>query len=151
MSPLSHISFHTVIQCHTYLSTNPTALSTWLSLPNGPIASIILLDQLPRNMFRGTPAMFSTDFLALPIAKSIISSTQDSGMMPHERMFVYMCLQHSEVLEDVKRAEELLKGLAEEEAGHKKMYNGILRGARGHVEMLESAFLLPFSHHPPSL
>ena len=131
-------------QSHTHLSTTPNALSTWLSLPKGPIAAIILLDQLPRNMFRGTPAMFATDVLALPIAKSIISSAQDKTMTPHERLFVYMCLQHSEVLDDAKRAEELLKGLAGEREG--KTYNGILKSARGHVEMLESVFFPPLSH-----
>lgn len=88
-------------------------------------------------MFRGTAAMFATDPLVLPVAKSLVSSGKDKEMTPHERLFIYMCIQHSEVLDDVILAESLLRALAiesDDDAG--KMYNGILKSAGAHVEML---------------
>lgn len=113
----------------------------WQSLTKGPIAAIILLDQLPRNMFRGTSSMFVTDPLALAIAKRLVSLGEDKQMTAHERLFVYMSLQHSEILEDVKQAEELMTNLAnEKDEDYGKVYNGILKSARGHVEMLESQY-----------
>lgn len=88
--------------------------------------------------------MFATDPIALAIAKSLVSSGKHKEMAPHERLFVYMCIQHSEVLDDVKQAEELLNELAaERDQDYGKTYNGILKSARAHVEMLESS-LSPF-------
>ena len=100
--------------------------------------------------------MFATDHLVLPVAKDLVTSGKDKSMFANERLFVYMCIQHSEILEDVKLAEELMKGLAEENVvEHGRLYDGILKSARGHVEMVESAsrfsFTLHITHTEPHL
>ena len=64
------------------------------------LALILLLDQFPRNMFRGTPRAFATDPLALETARHAVARGLDRGMLPVERMFVYLPFEHSEALAD---------------------------------------------------
>src|SRR5262245_30247300 len=59
----------------------------WLATPRGRLAFIILLDQLSRNMYRGTPEMFSGDALALRAAIQGIDAGEDKALRFHERMF----------------------------------------------------------------
>jgi uncharacterized protein (DUF924 family) len=63
-------------------------------------AAVILFDQFPRNMFRGSAEQFATDHLALAIAKASIGRCFDEELTRDERKFLYMPLQHSENLED---------------------------------------------------
>jgi uncharacterized protein (DUF924 family) len=72
---------------------------------------IIVLDQLPRNMFRGTPRAFATDALALEAARHAVDKGYDTGMHAVERMFAYLPFEHSESLEDQERACELTQAL----------------------------------------
>jgi uncharacterized protein (DUF924 family) len=64
------------------------------------LAAVILFDQLPRNMFRGHADQYSTDHLALAVAKGAIERGYDDGMAPERRGFLYMPFQHSEDLKD---------------------------------------------------
>jgi uncharacterized protein (DUF924 family) len=64
------------------------------------LAAVILFDQFPRNMFRGHADQFSTDPLALAIAKGAVERSYDDGMTPECRGFLYMPFQHSEDLRD---------------------------------------------------
>lgn len=75
------------------------------------LALIVLLDQFPRNMFRGTARAFATDALALQTARHAVDRGFDSGMLPVERMFVYLPFEHSEALADQDMACELCKPL----------------------------------------
>ena len=68
------------------------------------LAAVILFDQFPRNMFRGHADQFSTDHLALTIAKSAIDRRFDEALEPRERGFLYMPFQHSEALADQNRS-----------------------------------------------
>jgi uncharacterized protein (DUF924 family) len=68
------------------------------------LAGVILFDQFPRNMFRGHADQFSTDHLALAIAKAAIAKGFDKELEKDERKFLYMPLQHSENLDDQNRA-----------------------------------------------
>jgi uncharacterized protein (DUF924 family) len=87
------------------------ALSSWRSEPGGCLALILLLDQFPRNMFRGTPRAFATDALALEAACHAVERGYDRERLPVERMFVYLPFEHSERLADQDRACELTKPL----------------------------------------
>jgi len=60
------------------------------------LAAVILFDQFPRNMFRGHADQFSTDTLALAIAKGAIERGYDDGMASARRGFLYMPFEHSE-------------------------------------------------------
>ena len=68
----------------------------WRTQPRGRLAEIIVLDQFPRNMYRGTPAAFATDGMALTLAQEAIAGGHDAALAPLERAFLYMPYQHSE-------------------------------------------------------
>jgi uncharacterized protein (DUF924 family) len=75
------------------------------------LALIIVLDQFPRNMFRGTPRAFATDALALEAARHAVDRGFERDMHAVERMFAYMPFEHSESLSDQERACELTQAL----------------------------------------
>jgi uncharacterized protein (DUF924 family) len=87
----------------------------WLSTPRGTLAAVIVLDQLSRNMFRDTPAMFASDPQALALAKGLITSGDDESLAAHPRSFVYLPLMHSEVLADQDACAERFERLVETE------------------------------------
>jgi uncharacterized protein (DUF924 family) len=68
------------------------------------LAAVILFDQFPRNMFRGHADQFSTDHLALAVAKGAVDDKLDDQLQPIERNVLYMPFQHSEDLDDQNRA-----------------------------------------------
>jgi uncharacterized protein (DUF924 family) len=71
-------------------------LDTWGDGPRRRMSLILLLDQFPRNLYRGQARMFSGDERALALALSGMNSGADAALDPVERMFFYMPLQHSE-------------------------------------------------------
>ena len=68
------------------------------------LAAVVLFDQFPRNMFRGHADQFSTDPLALAIAKGAIDRRLDEQLEKQERGFLYMPFQHSEEIDDQNRS-----------------------------------------------
>jgi uncharacterized protein (DUF924 family) len=75
------------------------------------LALIVLLDQFPRNMFRGTPRAFASDPLALDTARHAVARGFDGALLPVERTFVYLPFEHSEALADQLKSCELTKPL----------------------------------------
>ncbi|GIX15696.1 MAG: hypothetical protein KatS3mg118_3655 [Paracoccaceae bacterium] len=75
----------------------------WLSRPDAALALIILLDQFPRNMFRGTPRAFASDARARTMAKLALARGHDGHVDAPARQFFYMPLMHSESLADQDR------------------------------------------------
>jgi uncharacterized protein (DUF924 family) len=67
------------------------------------LAAAILFDQFPRNMFRGRADAYSTDPLALAVAREAVTRGLDEELAPMERKFLYMPFQHSENLDDQNR------------------------------------------------
>jgi uncharacterized protein (DUF924 family) len=86
----------------------------FLSDPLTALAAVILFDQFPRNMFRGHADQFSTDHVALAIAKAAIDKGFDQQLQPNERAFLYMPLEHSENLADQNRSVLLFTELGDE-------------------------------------
>ncbi|MFY9212518.1 MAG: DUF924 family protein [Aestuariivita sp.] len=84
------------------------ALSLWLTYPSGALAYIILTDQFARNMFRDSSKAFSTDRLALAVAKSAINKGWDKKIDEPARQFFYLPLMHSENLADQDRCVRLM-------------------------------------------
>ncbi len=82
--------------------------------PLAALAAVILFDQFPRNMFRGHADQFSTDPLALAVAKRAVERGLDEAMSPAERGFLYMPFQHSEDLADQKRSVALFTALGDD-------------------------------------
>src|SRR5260370_35294276 len=75
-------------------------LDGWMDAPSGALALILLLDQFPRNMFRGTARAFATDTKAQAAAKDALARQFDSALAPIRRVFLYMPLEHSENLDE---------------------------------------------------
>jgi uncharacterized protein (DUF924 family) len=82
-------------------------LDDWLETPNGALALILLLDQFPRNCFRGTGHMYATDPLARRFAKLALAAGHDVVMDEAMRGFLYLPFGHSEDLADQDRSVEL--------------------------------------------
>jgi uncharacterized protein (DUF924 family) len=101
---------------------------TFLSSPEEALAAVILFDQFPRNMFRGHADSFSSDHLALAIAKSAIERGYDDALTPQQRSFLYMPFQHSEDLDDQLRSVGLFTALGDAEQ---------LRFARLHHDVIQ--------------
>lgn len=79
----------------------------WAELgPRERLAAVIALDQFSRSIFRGTPAAFENDALALLLAKEGIRRGEDMLLKPAERWFLYMPLEHSESSTDQRRSVE---------------------------------------------
>jgi uncharacterized protein (DUF924 family) len=74
-------------------------LDTWADGPRRRLSLIILLDQFPRHMFRGTARAFACDDKALGLTLSGMQSAADAALDVRERMFFYMPLEHAERLE----------------------------------------------------
>ena len=75
-------------------------LGDWQHTVMGSLALIILLDQLPLNMFRGTAKSYSTEAQSRIVARSAIEKAYDQGLAANQKSFMYMPFMHSEDLED---------------------------------------------------
>jgi uncharacterized protein (DUF924 family) len=78
-------------------------LSDWEQTAQGTLALLILLDQFPRNMFRGDARAFATDALALAVAAGGILHGFDAQVPAAMRGFFYLPFEHSEDLADQER------------------------------------------------
>jgi uncharacterized protein (DUF924 family) len=90
------------------------AYGEWCDEPRGSLARVILLDQLTRNVFRGTPDAFAGDVRALATAREAVERGYDVALAPQERWFLYMPFEHSEALADQDCAVDLFERLATE-------------------------------------
>ncbi len=72
------------------------ALEPWEDSPHRRLSLILLLDQFPRHVFRGTARAFATDHAALSLTLSGLQAAADAALSPVERLFFYMPLQHAE-------------------------------------------------------
>ena len=86
-------------------------LDDWKEEARSCLALVILLDQFPRNMYRGDPRTYATDRLALAIAEYAVDRALDRELPPFQRAFLYMPFMHSENLEHQRRSVELFRGL----------------------------------------
>lgn len=72
-------------------------LAAWADSPRRRLSLILLLDQFPRHVHRGTERAFATDREALALTLSGMQSAADAALTPVERIFFYMPLQHAEL------------------------------------------------------
>ena len=99
----------------------------FLDDPLTAAAAVILFDQFPRNMFRGHADAYSTDPLALAIAREAVRLGLDKKLGPDERKFLYMPFQHSEKLDDQNRAVLLFTELGDDhQLGYAKHHRAII-------------------------
>lgn len=91
-----------------FLATHEAAaegkLTGWERSAEGALALLILLDQFPRNMFRGDALSFATDPLARAVAAGALVRGFDAQVGPEMRSFFYLPFEHSEDMADQDRA-----------------------------------------------
>ncbi|MHA7775926.1 DUF924 family protein [Roseibium sp. M-1] len=93
-------------------------LDHWAETAEGTLALILLLDQMPRNVFRGTPKAFSGDAKALPIAEYALAHGFDRAFPTEVRNFFYLPFEHSENMAHQEKCVDLCRVLGEMEAYH---------------------------------
>ncbi len=92
---------------NNYQAAVDGTLSAWEETPAGALALVIILDQFPRNMFRGQPQCFTSGIESLRIAADAIAKKFDQTSADEQKSFFYLPYMHSENLADQDRSVEL--------------------------------------------
>lgn len=87
----------------------------WEERPEGALALLLLLDQIPRNIYRGSAHAFATDARARAVADRAIAAGFDQRFEPTLRCFFYLPFEHSEDAADQARAVALFEALGDAE------------------------------------
>lgn len=113
-------------------------LGTWLQTPRGRLASIILIDQFSRSLFRARPEAFAHDALSRSWCLEGIAQMADRELRPIERVFFYLPLEHSESREDQAHSVALYESLSlEVPAELKELFEYFAGFARTHRDVVE--------------
>ena len=107
-------------------------LDHWKSEARSCLALIVVLDQLPRNMYRGDARMYAADEKAREAARYAVEHAYDRELSPYGRLFMYLPFEHSEELDDQRLSVELFRGLATEMGSE-----DLLGYAVRHLEIVE--------------
>ena len=114
-----------------FLATHEAAargeLEHWIATPEGALSLVILLDQFPRNAFRGTPRMYDTDALARKAAAKALAAGYDQRLPVELRKFFVLPFAHSEELADQERAVALARHIGPEDLAHAEHHRDIVR------------------------
>ncbi|MDF1607583.1 DUF924 domain-containing protein [Hoeflea sp. YIM 152468] len=97
---------------HLALSRNIS--EEWRATPEARLALVIVFDQFPRNIYRGSPMAFATDGLALKEAKAALAVGADKSVAEDRRIFFYMPFEHAEDLGAQERSVALFEALGHE-------------------------------------
>ena len=103
------------------------ALQSWLATADGALALVLLLDQFPRNAFRGTPRMYDTDALARKAGAKALAAGYDQRLPVELRKFFVLPFAHSEELADQERAVALARRIGPEDLAHAEHHRDIVR------------------------
>ena len=90
-------------------------LEGWMGDAAGALALVLLLDQFPRNCFRGSAHSYATDGLARHYARRAVEAGFDLQVEPALRTFLYLPFEHSEAMADQELAMELFARMGNEE------------------------------------
>ncbi len=114
-------------------------LDEWSNSTVGALALVILLDQFPRNAFRGMMRMYATDRQARSVAAAAVAAGHDRAVDNEMARFFYLPFAHSEELADQQRSVVLVSRLGEPDLSH----------ARGHRDIVQRFGRFP--HRNPIL
>ena len=113
------------------------AFKDWLNEPKSALALILLNDQFPRNLHRGSGKAFAQDHLAREYAKSLVATEQFGQMHPVEQTFALLPFEHSENLADQEFCVASFKTmLAKVDADWREATEGYLKFAELHAEIV---------------
>ena len=125
------------------------ALDHWRESPRECLALVVLLDQFPRNIHRGTAAAFAHDPLALALARHALAQGFDRLLAPAEALFLFLTLSHAEQVAEVHAA---LTGIAELATrctrGQQRIARSWQVGTQKHIDVLERFGRYPHRNAP---
>jgi uncharacterized protein (DUF924 family) len=109
----------------------------WAQTPRGRLALILLFDQFPRNMHRGSAQAFAHDALARRLAIDGLESGADQSLRPIERVFFYLPLEHAELPDLQERCVALFRRLVwVVPAQQHELFRGYVRYAERHRDII---------------
>lgn len=114
-----------------YLQAADGGMQAWRAAPDSLLALILVLDQFPRNLFRGTSRAFATDAQALAAAQLAVAQGFDRTLVPVQRWFVYLPFEHAEVLDLQRQCLALFEDLRSDPDS-----TGTIDYARRHFEII---------------
>lgn len=113
-------------------------LDAWRESPRECLALIVLLDQFPRNIHRGTAGAFAYDEMAQALARDALARGLDRPLAPAEQLFFHMALTHSEQLADVRASLAGIRELATRcTRGQQRLARSWQVGTQKHIDVLE--------------
>ncbi|MGE8496705.1 MAG: DUF924 family protein [Pseudomonas sp.] len=113
-------------------------LSAWQAHPSGWLATVLLLDQLPRMIFRDTPQAFAGDSQAQALVETGLASGLDQQLAPLQRVFIYLVLEHAEDPLAQARSVDLFAGLhTTAAAADRAVFADYLDYAQRHQQVIE--------------
>lgn len=113
-------------------------LQEWSADPRGWLAKVLLLDQLPRMIYRDTPLAFAGDALAQPLVEEGVTLGWDRQLPAIQRVFIYLVFEHAESIPQQLRAMQLFGELNEAAAdAEREVFAGFLDYAERHLRIIE--------------
>ncbi|WP_028028266.1 DUF924 family protein [Gemmobacter nectariphilus] len=113
-------------------------LDHWVEGPAGSLAFLVVTDQFPRNMWRGSAKAFSTDAMALAAARKAIAAGWDMDVPEPERQFFYLPFMHSEALAVQEECIRLMDERMPETGASNQLH------ARAHAEIIRRFGRFPY-------
>ncbi|PKL96603.1 MAG: DUF924 domain-containing protein [Gammaproteobacteria bacterium HGW-Gammaproteobacteria-8] len=115
------------------------ALDGWAESAEGRLGLILVTDQFTRTIGRGTPAAFALDPQALALCINGIEQGHDQALLPIQRVFFYLPLEHSEDLDHQRWCVDLMKALAREadDLADRTTFEGYVDFAEAHLRIIE--------------
>lgn len=86
----------------------------WQTTPTSAVALLLLFDQFPRNLYRGSDRSFATDAQALKVAQHLVTTGADKTLSAAYRFFIYVPFEHSEEIAHQHRCVELMEALIQD-------------------------------------
>jgi len=111
----------------TYEAAAAGKLAEWEATPEGALALCIVLDQFPRNMFRGDARTFAADARAREVANRALKRGYDQDIPAEDRGFLFLPFMHSEDLTDQNRCVELYRAAGHENMKYAEQHRDIIR------------------------
>ena len=112
-------------------------LDAWVSSPHRLLALVLLLDQFPRSIHRGTAAAFAQDERALELVMAGLQTGADATLTPIQRVFFYMPMQHSESPDIQEESVAAFRRLAlEAPLEQRSLYQNCLKFAQLHQRIV---------------
>src|SRR5688572_4681092 len=102
-------------------------LEHWMATPEGALALVVLLDQFPRNAFRGTARMYDTDALARRAAGKAFAAGYDQRLPQELRKFFVLPFAHSEDIADQERSVALARRIGPDDLAHAEHHRDIVQ------------------------